>query len=818
MSIRETVTSSTCTGCGAYCSVLTHVTDGKVTQLGGNPHNLGTGGAVCPALQLTLQQQNDPDRVLTPLRRTNAQKGRHLDPEFQPITWDEALNEIADRMLELRAAGHPEQFVMTKGRSTSISNLIFKALPEVLGSPNSINHDTICAEAEKIGPGNMDGVWAVHDYDFDHVRCIVMWGVDPLVGNRQKSFMLNTFPALCARARIFVVDPHRSLSAQRAGADAWVPIIPGTDAALALAMAHIILCEGIWNRDYVGNFTDEQNHFVSKRLVSISAFTERYTQGLISWWNEELRFRTPEWAENICGVPVERIYEMARTFAHAAPAAVSWISPGVSMTAKGAYSGMCCYALNGLVGSINAQGGVLKFPSAPVTPLPDTVNYRDSIAQQGLACEPIDQYKQRGFIAACGGRIHANRLTDQLADALLTGKPYPVSMLWGYWNNFAFSCPNAHRWELALAKVPFFVHVTTHISESTHFADIVLPAAHHLFECWGSMVGKTHGRVSISLTKPCLPAPGQAKSDEAEIPFMLAQVLARKGFTQLFDYYTKEITDPESGASPTNGTELSLYAVKRVTRPSWERMGGWGVFEQMGVYSTDSTLYADTKKSSNQSVALSTPSGKFEFQGSALPRMVREYADVHQLTLQQAWSDLAYDAPFNLAAFPHWEEPVRVGPQNKYPFIFSQHRSFASLEGRSANTPLFQQMKKIDPGDEPWDDVVKIHPSDMKQLGLQNGQLVRITSPLGSIMVHAKSWDGVLPGVVSKCYGQGHWAYGHVAAWDYERRIPRGGNANEIIPNRYEHFSGSVARHGGIVRVRIEPVSDEEAQTLKYSD
>ncbi len=136
----------------------------------------------------------------------------------------------------------------------------------------------------------------------------------------------------------------------------------------------MILVEGLWNRDYVGDFKDGENLFAEaaqiKGAVDEAFFQERFTHGVCAWWNEELFDKTPEWAEAETGVPASLIVRMARTFARAGQRSVSWISPGVAMSARGLYSGMACYALNGLVGSIGAEGGVLAFPSLPVRSFP----------------------------------------------------------------------------------------------------------------------------------------------------------------------------------------------------------------------------------------------------------------------------------------------------------------------------------------------------------------------------------------------------------------------------------------------------------------
>ena len=96
-----------------------------------------------------------------------------------------------------------------------------------------------------------------------------------------------------------------------------------------------------------------------------------------------------------------------------------------------------------------------------------------------------------------------------------------------------------------------------------------------------------------------------------------------------------------------------------------------------------------------------------------------------------------------------------------------------------------------------------MNPADATRLGLNDREMVRVVSPTGEITVRLKLWEGLRPGTVSKCYGQGHWAYGRVAALDFQKRLPRGGNNNTILPPEYERLSGSTARHGGVTRVKV---------------
>lgn len=812
------VVASACQGCLSNCPVQVTIEDERAVRVRGNAASTATGGGVCPALAITLEQEYDPDRVAMPLRRRNPRKGRGVDPQFEPVTWDEALDEIADRMMALREAGHPERLALAKGRSTGISEVLARVLPEIYGTPNSFNHDSICADAEKLATGAMDGVYDYHDYDWEHLECAILWGADPIASNRQKAHARRALPeALRRGVPVFVVDPRRSMTAElvekEACSDAgcWVPVVPGTDGALASAIARVILVEGLWNRDYVGDFKDGKNLFAEaaqlEGAVDEAFFQERFTHGVCAWWNEELFDKTPEWAEAETGVPASLIVRMAHMFARAGQRSVSWISPGVAMSARGLYSGMACYALNGLVGSIGAEGGVLAFPSLPVKKLPSTEPYRDGAAHRACSSPRVDIPQRADFLCAKAGRAHRAPVTNLIPEAIEGGR---VDMLVAYWCNYPFSCTGASRWERALEKLPFLVHVTTHVSEMSQFADIVLPARHHLFETWGFARCRQNKRSSIVLEQPCVEAFGESRNDEAGVAFALAEKLARRGFSNVLAYYQRECVDPCTGVPPTSGDELAEYVLKTMTAPLWQSgdadgvgvsESAWGDFLTKGIWETGPV---QGRRVGETPSPLPTPSGLFELESGALRRAFEDHALRYGVDPTDASALLGYEARGRKSLVPHYEPPVREGDEREFPFIFSQHRSIANLEGRSANAPLYHKLKRLDPGDEPGDDVVKINPIDMERLGLRSGDSVRVSSPEGSIVVRAKAWDGALPGVVVKCYGQGHWAYGHVASRDFEQGISRGGNNNEIVPPEWERVSGATARHGGLVRVRIE--------------
>lgn len=801
--------SSACQGCTSWCAVQVYVEDGRAVKVKGNPNSKANRGFICPRPHLAIQQLYDPDRLKGPMKRTNPSKGRDEDPGFVPISWDEATETIAEKLMELRQTGETHKFMFLKGRSTNNTDVLFKALPQIYGTRNCFAHSTICAEAEKLGAGVTEGYWDYRDYDVANTRYFIMWGTDPIASNRQIANISNHFGSMTDNATVVVVDPR--LSATAAKGDEWLPVIPGQDGALASAIAHVILAEGLWNKDFVGDFTDGENRFAAGVQVDEATFAENRTNGLVKWWNLELLDKTPEWAEPVCGIPADQIYRVARGFAAAAPHATSWMSPGVAMQVRGAYMAMATNALNGLVGSVENVGGPNRAPSVPAGKLPDIKPYQDEVAQAGVKQPFFDRRGTFDFPAVAKGKLHDQVVTNRIADCLNEGEPYDIKVAISYWNNWVYSCTGAQRWEEALAKIPFFVHITLNPAEMSQFADIVLPARHQMFERWGSVTNKQDLHSYTALEQPVVEPLWDTLTDETEIAWLIAEKLADKGFPNVLDYYRECFHDPETGAAPQCGEDLSLYATKLLTKPLWDpstdkkggdELSGWDEFVERGIWNSKRQGYREHWDD------FGTKTGKYEFYSETLKSILEEHAAGFGKSVDELMEELNYQARGELAFVPHYEEAYREGDEGEYPFVFSEHRSRLNREGRTANTSWYQEFKDVDPGDEPWDDVLKINPSDCERLGIETGDAVRVTSVQGSVVVHAKAWEGTRPGVVVKCYGQGHWAYGRIATKDYAAKVPRGGNNNEIIPSNFERISSSTTRHGGLARVKIEKAEE----------
>ncbi len=799
--------ASTCQGCTQWCAIQIFVQAGRATRVRGNPLSKTNHGYVCPRGHLIPQQMYDPDRIKTPMKRTNPAKGRGIDPKFVPISWDEALNTVADKMMALRTEKETHKLLYMRGRySPTSTELLYGTLPKIFGTGNYFSHSAICAEAEKMGPGLTQGFFAYRDYDLEKTNCLVAWGCDPLASNRMVPNMQKNFPDIVKRGTVIAVDPR--LSNVAAKAHEWLPISPGTDGALAGAIAHVLLTEGLWNREFVGDFKDGKNLFAAGQTVDEAAFVEKETYGLVKWWNLELKNQTPAWGAKESLIPAEQIVRVARAMGKAAPKTVVYMGPGVAMTPRGTYAAMAVYALNGLLGSIDVEGGVWQSASSPpLAKFPSFDKYVDELAKAGGHGKKLDGRGAKDMPAMMNAKPGSGVVTNNVANGMLKD-PGAVKVMISTWSNFAFSATGAQRWEKALAAVPFFVHLVPNASEMTQFADIVLPSTFNSAEGWSIVTNMGNGHAYASIQQGAVRRLWDVKQEETEVMWLLAEKLKARGFANLFDYYAKEFKDPESGKAPTSALEFAEIAAKMTSAPIWQAkealkgdaaINGWADFKKKGMFSGPKYTL---KKGWGGKFATATK--KFEFYSETLKKGLLEHAKKFETSTDDILTVSGYLARGELAFVPHYEPVKRHGSMADYPLTFIDYKSRLNREGRSQNLPWYQEFKKVDPGDVSWSDVVKMNPLDGARLGLKSGDSVKITSVSGTISCQLKLWEGVRPGTVAKCYGQGHWAYGRVAARDYARAVPNGGNNNEILVDDYDRLSGATARNGGFTGVRIQ--------------
>jgi anaerobic selenocysteine-containing dehydrogenase len=451
---------------------------------------------------------------------------------------------------------------------------------------------------------------------------------------------------------------------------------------------------------------------------------------------------------------------------------------------------------------VDNVGGTLKANKEYTGKFPAPDDFMDAVAKAGKKNEKIDQRGRKEFPALKKGKPGSAVVTNNAADGILNADPYDIKLAIAYMNNFAFSCPQTDRWERALSKIPFVVHVTTHAAEFTHFADIVLPSTHHMYEKWGYVKSHANGYRHVTMLQPVVEPLWDVKIDETEFPWALAEKLAEKGFDNLLKHY-QQYKDPETGKAPTNEKEFALYALKYATHKLWDpaayeggdHFKGWEDFRAAGVWNSKPYPFK------GRWGKMKTKTKKFEFYSETLKAALTTHAEKHKTTVDDVLEACKYEARGEQAFVPHYEQPYMWGDAAEFPFIHVDYKSRINREGRTANCTWYQEFKDLDPGDVAWDDVAKLNPKDAARLGIADGDRIKIVSRTGEIECTAKLWEGTRPGTVCKCYGQGHWAYGRVAAKVFGK-TPLGGNNNDIIPADYDRLSGSTAFYG-TTRVKV---------------
>ena len=798
--------ASTCQGCTQWCAIQIFVEEGRAVRVRGNPLSKTNHGYVCPRGHLIPQQVYDPDRIKVPMKRTNPAKGRGVDPKFVPITWDEALDTIAGRMMELRRNNEAHKLVYIRGRySPTSTELLYGALPKIYGTTNYFSHSAICAEAEKMGPGLTQGFFGYRDYDLEKTNCLVIWGCDPLASNRMVPNTIYRFHEIAARGMVITVDPRLSNAAAKS--QEWVPVKPGTDGALAGAFAHVLLTEGLWNREFVGDFKDGKNLFVAGQTVDETAFVEKETFGLVKWWNLELKDRTPAWGEKETLIPAAQIVRVARAMGKAAPKTAVWMGPGVAMNPRGTYAAMAVHALNGLLGSIDVEGGVWQSSSVPIAAFPKSDAYLDDIAKGAGKFKKLDGRGAKDMPAMMNAIPGSGVVTNNIANGMLKD-PGAAKVVICSWANFNFSCTGAERWDKALAAVPFFVHLVTNPSEMTQFADIVLPSTFNSAEGWSIVTNMGNGFGYASIQQGAVKRLWDVKQEETEVVWLLAEKLKAKGFPNLFDYYSKEFKDPETGKAPTTALEFSEIADQDDERHAVEPQGaaegrrqvdGLGRVPQEG-HLQRREVHAQEGlgrqvRDRDQEVRVLQRDGE---EGPARAREeVRDHGGRHhdRQRLRRARRGRvrpalrAAQAPRQLRGIPVHVRRLQVPPEPRGP-VGQPHLVPGIQEGRPGRRVVGRRAE-----DES---------GRRRQAGAEDRRHGEGHVAGGRHGHQAQAVGGRAPRHRREVLRPGALGLRPRRGEGLRKAKPRGGSNNDVLVDDYDRLSGSTARNGGFTGVRIQ--------------
>ncbi|MFB3884502.1 MAG: molybdopterin-dependent oxidoreductase [Thermodesulfobacteriota bacterium] len=717
---EEKWVATSCLNCSARCATRVRVVNGKAVKVTGNPYSQVSEGEICPRAHIGLQVLYDPGRISTPLKRTNSEKGKEIDPKWVPLSWDQALDEVVVRLKKVREAGEPNKVLLFSGLNTVSAEDMILRFSEALGTPNLIAGDGLDIETEKSGNWMADGHYSPTAYDLDRSNYILAFGADMVESSKPLSRFLRKWGRFRRekpnRTKVVVINPRYSVTAAKA--DQWIPINPGTDGALAMAIAHVIISEELYDKAFVKDWT-----------VGFEAYKER----VVSQYG-------PKEVSKITGIEPEAIQKLAREFAETRPAIALRGKESIDWP-DGSFTSYAIFCLNALVGSIDVPGGVLYQENPAYKEMPRLVE--DEIARKGKGKPALDFRETDKFPAA---RV----VTNQIPESISEGTPYPVEMAIGFNSNFNMSAPGAGRWDGALKKIPYYVHISPFISEMALYADLVLPSTTFLEE-WGydhSPPGS--GFAEVKIKQPAVPALGDSRS----VVDILFQVAKRLGGTVAHSF--ANMGDQAEG----------------FVRWRTETLIPWNDFREKGVWKGKDYEYRKYHR------LFFTPSGKFEFSSGNLKALLNK---------TKKGKDEGPDY------LPRYNEAKFLGEKEKYPLVLLPYQPLMVIENGSQNYPWAQEIFLPMDGIG-WETLLEINSGTAKALKLRDGQLAWVESPFQKIRVKVKFSEGVHPEVVAIPFGQGHYSYGK---W----QKGMGANPNEIIGVDYDAVSGQAAFFNTRVRV-----------------
>lgn len=500
--------------CPDTCGMVVTVENGKAVRLRGDPEHPFTRGFLCMKVTRYLERVYHPERLLHPLRRVGPKgQGR-----FERISWDEALDLIARRFWEIATSPHGPQAILPYSYAGTMGKLQGSSLDRRffhrLGA--SLLDRTICATAGSVGCDITLGTRAALDPEsVIHARYIINWGSNTRVTNMHLWAIMHQ--ARKRGAKLVAIDPYRSVTAR--ACDWWIPIRPGTDAALALGLMHILWRDGLTDDDYL----------------------QRYCLGVEQLRQRALSEYPPHRVSEITGIPAADIEKLAAEYGRTRPALIR-LNYGLQRHAGGGMAVRTITCLPALTGDWRYPGGGAFLSTSKLYGFDSAALERPDLIPPGT--RTINMV--------------------QLAEALLGELPGPpVLALYVYNSNPAAVCPDQARVLAGLRREDLFTVVHEQfLTDTCDYADIVLPATTQLehFDIHGS-----YGHLFVQVNEPAIAPLGEAKSNN-EVFRLLAH---RLGFEpELFEVSDEELAAqalPAGGGNGANGpmAGITLERLKR---------------------------------------------------------------------------------------------------------------------------------------------------------------------------------------------------------------------------------------------------------------
>jgi anaerobic selenocysteine-containing dehydrogenase len=462
---EATYAHSTCTLCPGGCGITVRLIDGRAVKIEGREGHPVNQGGICPLGLSGLQLLYGPTRVKAPLKRVGERGGG----KWQPISWGTATSEIAEILAGLRGNGQAQTVAAISSRNRGTVAGLMERFLTAFGSPNFMRMPTV-EDAQELGLYLTQGILGRVGYDFENSDYVLSFGAGLIDGWGAPVRMFRAHSGW-REAGATVVQIESRLSNTAAKADQWVSIRPGTEADLALGIAHLMVAEG-----------DYDSGFVEQNTADFDAF------------REALSGYAPDKVAAITGVPGETIAALAKAFA-AADHPVAVYGRGKGDLPGSLKEVLAIMALNALTGNLNQPGGMWAVSDPERAEWPEIET--DEVAAQGL---------QKPRLDGAGGQQypHSRYLLSRLPQVMSEGSPYPIQALFIDDANPLHSLPGTQAVRKAFEQIPTIVSFATHMDETAAFADYILPSHLYLERYEDVVVTAGLKTTTIGLTQPVM--------------------------------------------------------------------------------------------------------------------------------------------------------------------------------------------------------------------------------------------------------------------------------------------------------------------------
>jgi len=777
--------ASACWNCVTRDSMVGYVENGRLVKLEGQPDSIRGRGKICAKGSAGINQLYDPDRVLYPMKRA----GERGSGKWKRISWDEALTEVAGRLKKLRDEGHPEKFMFHYGRMKGSSSKIIKSVfLGTYGTKTIGNHTSICEGGKWTA---QEFTWGKHydNWDFDNTKFVLNFGSGVLEAHTNHIPTAQRLVGAMVDRGVRCVTFDVRLSNTAARSTEWVPIKSGTDGAVVLAMCREIMNAGLYNKEFFKFIKATANHKDStdKRVAALKAHLAQYT---------------PEWAEKISGVPAAKITSLALEFAKTKPACVISYRGAVAHY-NGNDTERAIQMLAAITGNIDNPGGRCKgvgakwkYPKGPkkkpkAKALKITAGFKGASAypSHGASHQVLKMIKDGSagrpevYMWYCYTPVYANGECQENIDILKDE-----------------------------SLIPFTVCVNAYYDESAALADMILPNPSYLeWWDWEDMVSPTQV-AEFYIRQPFVKPLGESRDFKDVVCDLADRMGMPLGFKSA-EEFVKLSCEKTPGVKEAGGFEyMKKHGVWHDPKAKpkfhgYKKEVKADDLEKEGVILDEATgTYWNWKKSKAHDEAEAKEKGYTKTKNAYKGYVGQEiggkaYKGWKPDKLNKSGYFELYSELLDIKKFPPLPtymaipEHEKMGPGD---LILTTYKVPVHIHARSANCKWLTEIYHDNPA--------QINPVSANELGIKDGDRIKVKSAIGEITTTANVTEGVVPGLVAISHHMGHWEYGRYASG---KKAPLAGDNDPDF--KLKHWKTTGAHPNWIIANKPDPINGQQS-------